>query len=75
MKEADSFDSEEVRDAMASIAVYTVRGLYKPNEQGMSPIESIAFQIQNGKRLLVWPEHVAEAKFLPMPTWEERAKK
>ena len=61
VKEAGSFDPEKVREALATISVLTIRGLYKPNEQGMSPIESIAFQIQNGKRLLVWPEHVAES--------------
>ena len=78
VKEAGSFDSEKVRDAMASIAVYaayTVRGLYKPNEQGMSPMDGLATQIRNGKRLIVWPNRFAEVKALPMPNWEDRAKK
>ncbi len=30
---------------------------------------------QKGRRVIVWPEHVAEAKFLPVPKWEGRAKK
>ena len=75
VKEAGSFDPEKLREALATISVLTIRGLYKPNEQGMSPIESVAFQIQNGKRLLVWPEHAAQAKVLLMPKWEDRAKK
>ncbi len=75
VKEAGSFDPEKVREALATISVLTIRGLFKPNEQGMSPIESVAFQIQNGKRLLVWPAHVAQAKVLLMPKWEDRAKK
>ncbi len=75
VKEAGSFDPEKVREALATISVLTIRGLFKPNEQGMSPIESVAFQIQNGKRLLVWPEHVAQTKVLLMPRWEDRAKK
>ena len=29
-------------------------------------------QIRNGKRLIVWPRHIAEAKVLPMPKWEDR---
>ncbi len=72
VKAAGSFDPEKVRNALATISVHTIRGLYKANEQGMSPIESVAFQIQNGKRLLVWPEHAAQTKVLLMPKWEER---
>jgi branched-chain amino acid transport system substrate-binding protein len=75
VKEAGSFDPEKIRDVLASISVLTIRGLFKPNEQGMSPIVSVAFQIQNGKRPLVWPEHVAQTKVLLMPKWEDRAKK
>lgn len=44
-------------------------------KQGMSPIDGLAFQIRNGKRLLVWPKHMAETRFLPMPKWEDRGKK
>ncbi len=75
VKEAGSFDPEKVRDALATISVLTIRGLFKPDQQGMSPIVPVAFQIQNGKRLLVWPEHVAQTKVLLMPKWEARAKK
>ncbi len=75
VKEAGSFEPEKIRDVLASISVLTIRGLYKANEQGMSPVVSVAFQIQNGKRLLVWPEHVAQTKVLLMPRWEDRAKK
>ncbi len=58
------------------MTVYTIKGPYKANEQGLSQtVEQLAFQIQNGKRVIVWPEHQAEAKFLPMPKWENRAKK
>ncbi len=47
-----------------------------PKAQGLSTIEGLTFQIQNGKRMIVWPKHIAEAKYiLPMPRWEERAKK
>ena len=76
VKRAGSFDPEKIRDALTSILVYTIRGPYKANEHGFStPIEALTFQIQNGKRVILWPEHMAEGKFLPMPKWEERAKK
>ncbi len=75
VKYAGSFDPKKVRDALASITVQTVRGTYKANEQGMSSIDGLTFQIQNGKRVIVWPATMSEAKFLPMPKWEDRAKK
>ncbi len=75
VKAAGGFDPEKVRTALASISVETIRGTYKANEQGMSHMEPLAIQIQNGKHVLVWPEHVAEATFIPMPKWEDRAKK
>ena len=62
VQEAGSFDPEKIREALASITVETLTGLYKANEQDHSPIDSVAFQIQNGNRVIVWPEHVAEAK-------------
>ena len=64
-----------MRAALATIAVYTVRGLFKENKQGMSPMDGLAIQIRNGKHVVVWPAHQAEAKFLPMPKWADRAKK
>ena len=76
VKGANSFDPEKVRDALTSMTVYTIKGPYKANEQGVSvTIENLHFQIQNGKRVIVWPAHQAEAKALPMPKWEARARK
>ncbi len=72
VKETGSFDPEKIRNAMASITVETITGTYKANEQGLTPTEPLAFQIQNGERVLVWPAHMAEAKILPMPKWSER---
>ena len=41
--------------------------------QGLSAIEGLTFQIQNGERMIVWPKRMAEAKYiLPMPSWDER---
>ena len=60
-------------------AVYTIKGPYKADAKGYSSspnvIGHLIYQIRNGKRVLLWPEHVAEEKFIPMPKWENRAKK
>jgi branched-chain amino acid transport system substrate-binding protein len=71
--EAGSFDNDKVRDALATIDVRTVIGKYKVNEIGLNSHEGLTFQIQNGKRKIVWPPHLAEVKAkLPMPKWSER---
>ncbi len=79
VKRAGSFDPEKVREALASVPVYTILGPWKADAQGYSRSSHISFhliyQIQNGKRVLLWPEHVAEGKFIPMPKWEDRGKK
>jgi len=75
VRHAGSFDPERVRDALASIRLETIQGPWKVDEQGLSNREGLTFQIQNGERVIVWPAHKAEARFLPMPRWEDRAKK
>ena len=79
VKRAGSFEPQKVREALATMAVYTIRGPWKANEQGVSRsvhfIGHLIYQIRNGKRVLLWPEHMAEAEFIPMPKWKERGKK
>ncbi len=77
VKKSGSFDPEKVRDALASITVDTIWGRWKANEQGLVPAPGtgLAFQIQNGERMIVWPPTRAEARFLLTPKWEDRAKK
>ena len=44
-------------------------GHWKPSTQGLSTIEGLTFQIQNGKRVIVWPKHIVDTEyFLPMPS-------
>lgn len=70
---AGSFDNEAIRDALATIEVNTVIGTYKVNEKGLNSHEGLTFQIQDGKRVIVWPPERAEAKpKLPMPPWDQR---
>ena len=75
VKEAGGFDPEKVRNALASITVETIKGTWKANAQGFGRIKGMTYQIQNGERVIIWPPHQGEAKFLPMPNWEDRAKK
>ena len=75
VKKAGSFDPEKVRDAMASITVNTIFGPWNVDERGFMSIDGLTFQIRNGKRVIVWPAPMSEAKALPMPKWEARAKK
>ncbi len=73
VNQAASFDPQKLRHTMASIAIETIMGHWKANAQGLSTTEGLTFQIQNGKRVIVWPKHVAEGTYiLPMPTWQER---
>jgi hypothetical protein len=75
VKHAGNLDPERrVRNALASIQVETIEGPWKVNEQALSNREGLTFQIQNGRRVIVWPAHMAEARFLVMPKWQDRAK-
>jgi branched-chain amino acid transport system substrate-binding protein len=73
IKKAGTFDSEKVRDAMATIDVQTIFGRYKVDAKGMNSHEGLTFQILKGQRRVVWPEKWAETKpELPMPEWSKR---
>jgi branched-chain amino acid transport system substrate-binding protein len=73
VKKAGSFDSEKLRDALATIDVDTVFGRYKVDARGMNAAEGLTFQILKGQRRVVWPEKWAETKpELPMPEWSKR---
>ncbi len=73
VKAAGSFDSEKVRNAYQTIDVMTMFGRYKVNDIGLNSHKGMTFQIQNGKRIVVWPEAQAQAKAkLPMPKWSDR---
>jgi branched-chain amino acid transport system substrate-binding protein len=73
LKKAGSFDSENLREALATLEVHTVFGRYKVDAKGMNSHEGITFQILRGQRRVVWPEKWAETKAeLPMPEWSKR---
>ena len=73
VQHAGSFDNEKVRDAYATIDVMTMFGRYKVDSRGLSSHKGMTFQIQNGKRMIVWPKELAQVKaILPMPKWSDR---
>jgi branched-chain amino acid transport system substrate-binding protein len=73
LKAAGSFDSQKLRDALATIETVTIFGRYKVNEKGMNDHEGLTFQILDGQRRIVFPEKWAETKAkLPMPEWGKR---
>jgi branched-chain amino acid transport system substrate-binding protein len=73
IKKAGSFDSEKLRDALATIEVTNVFGRYKVDARGMNQHEGLTFQILRGQRRIVWPEKWAETRAeLPMPEWSKR---
>ena len=73
VKKAGSFDSEKIREAMATIEMTTMYGRYKVDGRGMNAHEGLTFQILRGQRKVVYPEKYAETKAeLPTPEWSKR---
>lgn len=58
-----SLDQAKLRDWIASNEVQTVQGTFKSGANGLATkFGQYLFQIQNGKRVLIWPLDLAEAK-------------
>ncbi len=74
LEKASSLDREDVRDALVSLDAMTFYGRIKFNEQGRDIYNPmVAIQVQRGKRVTVWPEHLAtDSAIYPTPPWEER---
>jgi len=73
IKKAGSFDSEKIREALATLDIETVFGRYKVDARGLNDHEGLTFQILKGQRRVVYPEKWAETKAeLPMPEWSKR---
>lgn len=72
VKATSSLDREKLRDYLAKLETTTLYGPYKVNDKGLQ-VGKPAFliQIQDGKRVLVWPDDAAEAKYIyPFPGWK-----
>jgi len=74
LEKASSLDREDARDALVSLDAMTFYGQIKFNEQGRVIYKPmVAVQVQKGKRVIVWPEHLATGSVkYPTPSWEGR---
>ena len=73
IKKAGSFDSEKLREALATLDIVTAYGHYKVDAKGMNAAEGLTFQILKGQRRVVYPDKWAETKpELPVPEWSKR---
>ena len=76
IKKAGSFDRKKVWQALRELKFSSMYGHFKVNEINMNQHEGVTFQILEGDRKVVWPKELAEVKAqLPMPRWEDRAKR
>lgn len=71
---AGSLNSEELREVLLNLETQTIFSNYAVDERGYQVANSGLFiQWQDGKKVIVWPDDVAEAEpRFPTPTWSER---
>jgi branched-chain amino acid transport system substrate-binding protein len=75
MRRVGSLDQEKLRDALATIQVPTLIGMYKvePRTGIQLGYTSYIIQWQKGKQVVVYPGNVANAKpLVPFPAWASR---
>jgi len=74
LEKASSLDGEKVRDALVSVDATTFYGRIKFDAQGRDTYNPmVAFQIQDGRMVTVWPEDLATGSAIyPTPPWDER---
>ena len=73
VNEIKSLDKEKLRESLARLDTVTLYGRYKVNEKGLQVGKpAYLIQIQDGKRVIVWPDDAAEAKSIyPFPGWKK----
>jgi branched-chain amino acid transport system substrate-binding protein len=74
VEQAKTFDRDKLRDTLRTLQATTIYGNYKVGENGNQEAKaSYLVQWQNGERKLVWPDAVAESKYIiPTPDWGTR---
>jgi branched-chain amino acid transport system substrate-binding protein len=67
-------DSEKLREALLGLKTRTLFGDFAVDERGYQTAhKAVTIQWQDGKQVIVWPDHVAIGKArLPAPTWSTR---
>jgi branched-chain amino acid transport system substrate-binding protein len=74
IKRAGSLNGEKIREAILKMDLHTVYGGFKVDAAGFQVAHKmVAFQWQDGKKVIVWPEELAPGKpRFPTPPWSER---
>ena len=74
VKRANSLDADRVREQLLKLEMRTPFGEYKVDQDGFQVAHKmVTFQWQKEKKVVVWPEDLAQGKPLfPTPPWTSR---
>jgi branched-chain amino acid transport system substrate-binding protein len=73
VKRAGGLEQEKLRAALAALETQTPLGPYKVDRAGAQlGAQPLLVQVQRGRREIVWPEALANAKWQPYPAWDAR---
>ncbi len=74
VKRAGALDSDKVRDVLLKLETKTAFGDFKIDPDGFQTAHKmILTQWQDGKKVIVWPDDLANGKpRFPMPAWNQR---
>lgn len=74
VKRAGTLDADKVRDQLLRLEMRTIFGDYKVDQDGFQIAHKmVTFQWQKEKKVIVWPEELAEGKAIfPTPPWHQR---
>ena len=74
IKNANSVDSDKIREQLLKIKTETAFGAYAVDERGFQTAHKMVLhQWQNGNKVVVWPASVSDGKPLyPTPEWNSR---
>ena|SRR5258708_3635044 len=74
IKQANSIESEKLREQLLKLKMTTAFGEYAVDERGFQIAHKMVLhQWQNGKKVTVWPSNVANGKpAYPTPPWNSR---
>ncbi len=74
VKRAGSLDADRVREQLFKLEMRTIFGEYKVDQDGFQVAHKmVTFQWQEGKKVVVWPDELAQGKpRFPTPPWNQR---
>ena len=74
VKRAGTLDADKVRDTLLALKLRTMFGDYQVDKDGFQTAHKmVMFQWQDGKKVTVWPDDLAQAKpRYPTPAWNQR---